>query len=153
MQIQQVNRTDDEKVYVVAKNVNNVTATTGFQLRWVGGAAAEVVSTGGGAAVFLTDATAALAAGVAAEDIAVNGYGRLIAHGLASVAFSFEADKTINVTGIAASLLKAGGLAGSFTSTRLAETLSTSLFKYAINATTTNISGGLNVGSAFIRFL
>ena len=153
MQIQQVNRTDDEKVYVVAKNVNAVTATTGFQLRWVGGAAAEVVSTGAGQAVFLTDATAANAAGVAAEDIAVNAYGRLIAWGLASVAFSFEADKTVNVTGFAASILKAGGLAGSFTSTRLAETLSTSLFKYALNMTTTNISGGVPVGTAFIRFL
>jgi len=153
MQIQQVNRTDDEKVYVVAKNVNAVTATTGFQMRWVGGAAAEIVSTGGAAAVFLTDATAAQAAGVAAEDIAVNAYGRLVAHGLASVAFSFEANKTVGVTGIATGILKAGGLAGSFTSVRTPQSLSTSLYKYALNATTTNISGGVPIGNAFIRFL
>lgn len=153
MQIQQVNRTDDEKVYLVAKNVNAVTATTGFGLRWVGGAATEIVSTGAGAAVFVTDATAALAAGVAVEDIAVNAYGRIQAYGLVSVAYSFEVDKTINVTGIATSLLKSGGLAGSYTSTRVPEGLSTSLYKYAIAMTTTNISGGLPIGSAYVRYL
>ncbi len=153
MQIQQVNRTDDEKVYLVAKNVNNVTVTTGFGLRWVGGAAAEIVSTGAGAAVFITDATAALAAGVAVEDIAVNAYGRIQAYGLVSVAYSFEADKTINVTGIATSLLKSGALAGSYTSTRVPEGLSTSLYKYAVAMTTTNISGGLPIGNAFVRYL
>lgn len=153
MQIQQVNRTDDEKVYVVAKNVNAVTATTGFQLRWVGGAAAEIVSTGAAAGVFLTDATAGLAAGVAAEDIAVNAYGRLIAWGLASVAFSFEADKTVGVTGLATGILKAGALAGSFTSVRTPQSVSTLLYKYAVNMVTTNISGGVPMGTAFIRYL
>ncbi len=153
MQIQQVNRTDDEKIYLVVKNVNAVTATTGFGLRYVGGAAAEIVSTGGANAVFQTDATNGLAAGVAVEDIAVNAYGRVQAYGLVSVAYSFEADKTVGVTGVATSLLKTGGLAGSFTSTRVPEGLSTSLYKYAINMVTTNISGGLPLGSAFIRYL
>lgn len=153
MQIARVVGTDNDKVYFSVKNVNAVTATTGLGMRWVAGAAAEIVSTGAGQAVFLTDATTALVAGVAAEDIAVNAYGRVIAHGLASVSYSAEADKTINVTGIAASLLKVGALAGSFTSTRLAETLSTTLFKYAIAATTVNISGGIPMGSAFVKFL
>lgn len=133
--------------------MNAVTATTGTGLRWVGGAAAEIVSTGSGAAVFLTDATAGLAAGVAVEDIAVNAYGRVQAYGLVSVAYSAEADKTVGVTGLATGILKAGAAGGTFTSTQTPQAVSTMLYKYAVAMTTTNISGGFPVGSAFVRFL
>ena len=153
MQLQQVSRTDAEKVYVVAQNVNATTATTGFGLRVVGGAAAEIVSTDGVQAVFSGDATMANFIGLAAADIAVNAYGRVQSYGIASVAFSAEADKTVGVTGIAGSFLKAGAVAGTWTSTLTPQALSTFVYKYVSAITTTNISGGLPVGSAFVRAL
>lgn len=153
MQIQRINRTDDEKVYLAAKNVSGTTATTGFALRWVGAAAAEIVSTGGGAAVFATDAAMAQFAGVAVEDIAVNAYGRIQSYGLVSVAYSAEADKTVGVTGLANSFLKLGAVAGTFTSVKAAETLSTFAFRYVQAMTTVNISGGVPLGTAFVRAL
>lgn len=151
MQIQQLNRTDDEKVYVVGKNVSGTTATTGFAMRYVGGAAAEIVSTGAGAVVFAADANMAQLAGIAVEDIAVNAYGRLQAHGLVSVAYSAEANKTVGVTGIAGSFLKGGAVAGTFTSTKTPQSLSTFAYKYVQALTTVNISGGVPLGTAFVR--
>lgn len=153
MQIQQVNRTDDEKVYLVVNNVNATTATTGFGMRWVGGDAAEVVSTGGGQAVFSTDATMAQFAGIAAQDIAVNAYGRVIAYGLASVAYSAVANATIGVGGIANAILKGGGVAGTFVSGGVPQASSVAMFKYVYVVATTNISGGQPIGSGFVRGL
>lgn len=153
MQIQKVVGTDNDRVYMSVKNVNALTATTGFALRWVGGAAAEKVSTGAGQAVFMADAAGALAAGVAVEDIAVNAYGRVVAKGLVSVAYSFEADKTVPLTGIATGVLRAGALAGSFTSGGVPQALSVTFFKYAIAMTTTNISGGVPLGDAYVNYL
>jgi hypothetical protein len=153
MQIQRLNRTDDEKVYVIAKNVNATTATTGFGLRWVGGAAAEVVSTGANAAVFCADSTMAQFAGLAAEDIAVNAYGRCVAYGLASVAYSAIADVTIGVEGIAKAILKGGAVAGTFVSAGVPQASSVAMFKYLYVVATTGISGGQPIGSAFVRGL
>jgi hypothetical protein len=154
MQIQRVNRTDAEKVYIVIKNVSGATITTGLGARLVGGAAAEVVSTDGIQAVTSTDDAMVQFAGIAVEDIADNGYGRVQAWGIVnSVLLSAEADKTVGVTGIANSFLKAGAAAGSFTSTQTAQALSTMGYKYVQCLTTTNISGGLNYCKAFVRAL
>lgn len=153
MQIQRVNRTDDEKVFVVGLNVNATTATTGFGLRWVGGAAAEVVSTGSNAVVFSSDATMGQFAGIASQDIAVNAYGRIQAYGLASIAYSAIADVTVGVEGIAKGLLKTGGVAGTWASTATPQSLSTMLYKYVQTMTTVGISGGVPVGTGFVRAL
>ena len=154
MQIQQLNRTDAEKVYVVVKNLNATTATTGFGMRIVGGAAAEIVSTDGVGAVFSADAAMAQFAGIAAEDIAVNGYGRVQAYGYVnSIAYSAIADTTVGVTGIAGSFLKAGGVAGTWVSAQTPQALSTYAYKYVQAWTTVNVSSGVPYGSGFVRAL
>lgn len=159
MQTQRVNRTDAEKVYLVVKNVDADSITTGMGVRLIGGAAAEIVSTDGinaikHAAGATGDATMPQFVGIAVEDIASNGYGRVQAWGIVnSVLLSAEANKTVGVTGIANSFLKAGAVAGSFTSTRTAQALSTQAYKYVQALTTTNISGGLNYTKAYVRAL
>lgn len=152
MQLQQVNRTDAEKVYIVLQNVNADTATTGLGLRYVGGAAAEIVSTDGIQAVFQTDATMAQFAGIAASDIAVNAYGRVQAYGYVnSIAYSAIANVTVGVTGIAGSFLKTGGLAGSWVSAQVPQANSTFMFKYVQAWTTVGSATVLGYGSGFVR--
>lgn len=151
MQIQRVNRTDAEKVYIVIKNVSGGTITTGMGARFVGGAAAEIVSTDGIQAVKSADAAMTMFAGIAVEDIADNDYGRVQAYGYTSVLLSAEANKTVGVTGITNSFLKAGGLSGSFTSTQTEVGLTTFGYKYVQCLTTTNISGGMPLCSGFVR--
>jgi hypothetical protein len=153
MQIQQLNRTDAEKVFVVITNVDADTITTGMGVRYVGGAAAEVVSTNGANAVKIAADTAMPQfAGIAGQDIASNGAGLVQAFGYVdSILLSAEADKTVGVTGTANSFLKVGAVAGSFTSTQTAQALSTFAFKYVQAWTTTNISGGLNYAGGFVR--
>lgn len=150
MQIQRVNRTDAEKVYLVIKNVSGATLTTGMGAAYVGGAVGEIVSSPDGVqAVAGTLAKADVFCGIAVEDIANNGYGRVQAWGYcASVLLSQEADKTIGP-----SLLVPGNGAGMFTSLATKQALSTSLYKFALALNTTNISGGLNYAQAFVRAL
>lgn len=155
MQTQRVNRTDAEKVYLVVKNVDADSITTGMGVRLIGGAAAEIVSTDGISAIKIAaDATMPQFAGIAVEDIASNGYGRVQAWGIVnSVLLSAEANKTVGVTGIATSFLKVGAVAGSFTSVKTPQSLSTFAYKYIQALTTTNISGGLNYTKAYVRAL
>lgn len=155
MQFQRVNRTDAEKVFIVVKNVSGATATTGRGMRYVGGAAAEIVSTDGVQAVLLdASGNMPLFCGIAAQDIADNGYGRVQAWGYVnSVAYSAEADKTIGVTGLSRAVLIKGALAGSFTSTGGEGTNTSANYKFVLALTTVNISGGLPYGSGFVRAL
>ena len=158
MQTQRVNRTDAEKVYLVVKNVEAVTATTGLGMRYASGAnaVAEIVSTDGvNAVLFDADAYGGEMAGIAVEDIASNGYGRVQAWGFVnSVLISAIADKTANPTDISQSFLKKGGTAGSFITGGgpEAEVISAQ-FKYVQILNTVNISGGLNYAKGFIRAL
>lgn len=152
MQIQRVNRTDAEKVFIVVKNVDASTTTTGFGVRYVGGAAAEIASTDGISTV--KAGLSAQFAGIAIEDIPSNGFGRVQAYGYVnSIAFSAEADKTVGVTGIANSFLKVGAVAGSWTSTQAEAALTTGAYRYVQAWTTVNISGGVPTGSGFVRAL
>lgn len=152
MQTQRVNRSDAEKVFVVVKNVDADSITTGLGVRHVGGAAAEIVSTDGVNAI--KAGLSAQFVGIAAQDIASNSYGIVQAYGYVnSIAYSAEANKTVGVTGIANSFLKAGAVAGTFTSTQVPEALSTSAFKYLQAFTTVNISGGIPYGSGYVRAL
>lgn len=162
MLIQRVNRTDAEKIYLICQNGEGTTISTGMGARFLGGLAAEVVSTDG-VQVIKLDADAAFLqfAGIADQDIASLGYGRIQAWGFVnSVLLSQEADKTIGVTARNQTILKKGGGAGMFTSTAGDVNLSTltavtiqPFLKYVQVMNTTNISGGLNYCKAFIRAL
>lgn len=158
MQLQQVNRTDPERVYLVVQNVSGATATTGLGMRYVSGAnaVAEMVSTDGVQAVLL-DSSVYMSelAGIAVQDIAVNAYGRVQAWGLvSSILISAKADVTANPTAISQSFLQKGGTAGSFfTGAGPETTLLSAQFKYVQILNTVNISGGLNYATGFIRAL
>jgi len=154
MQLQQVNRTDAEKVFIVVQNVNASSITTGYGARFVGGAAAEIVSTDGIQAVMTVSGGATMPqfVGIAAQDIVSNGYGRIQSRGYVnSIAYSFQADKTVGVTGIANSFLIPGAAAGTFTSTGVPEAvISTGMGHYLQAWTTVNISGGIPYGSGYV---
>lgn len=154
MQLQRVNRTDAEKVYIVVKNVSGTTATTGWGVRFVGGAAAEVVSTDGINAVLL-DGVMSNFAGVVAQDIAVNGYGRVQAWGYVnSIAISGVGTSiTIGVTGVANSFLKQGGAGMGFFSAEVPQDMSTFSYKYVQAWTTVTISTHPAYCSGFVRAL
>ena len=149
MQIQRVLRTDPEKVYLTIKNVSGATLTTGMGARYVGGAVGEIVSTDGVQAVGATLAGAETFCGIAVEDIADNGYGRVQVWGYCdSILLSQEADKTIGP-----SILVPGNGVGMFISIAARQNISTSLYKFVVALNTTNISGGLNYAKAFVRAL
>jgi len=124
-------------------------------MRYVGGAAAEIVSTDGINCVLL-EAVGSFAnfAGIAAQDIAVNGYGRVQAWGYCdAIRLSAIADVTVGVEGINKSFLKVGGTAGTFASTETPQALSVHAFKYVQAWTTTGISGGTPTCAGFVRAL
>ena len=155
MQIQRVNRSDAEKVFLVVQNVEATTATTGLAMRYVGGAVAEVVSADGVQCVLL-EAAASVAnfSGIAVQDIAVNGYGRVQAWGyVTTIRLSAIADVTVGVEGIAKAFLKVGGQAGTWASTATPQSLSTACYKYVQAWTTAGISGGTPTCSGFVRAL
>jgi hypothetical protein len=157
MQIQKVNRTDVEKVYVVVKNVSATVATAGSAMRYRGTlGVGEVVSADGSQAQLLTNKGCMPGlVGIAIEDIASNGYGRVQTWGYnATALYSFEADKTCGIVSISESYLQPGGAAGTLTSGLGPEVgmLSTN-FKYIQALSTVNISGGAPYGPVFIRAL
>ena len=153
MIIQRVNRSDAEKIKLSFHNVDADSVTTGMGVRWVGGAAGEIVSADGISGVKITaDSQMPNFAGIAEQDIPTDGYGLLVAWGYVnSILLSAEANKTIGITGINTSFLKVGAMAGSFTSTLAPEALSTFASRYVQNFVTTNISGGLNYAKGFVR--
>lgn len=155
MQIQRVNRTDAEKVFINVNARSGATITTGMGVRFLGGLAAEVVSTDGIQVIPLdADGSMPQFAGIAAEDIADAGYGRSQIWGYVnSIMMSAEANKTIGVDALANTFLKKGGVAGRFTSTQTAQALSTFCYKYVQVWSTVNISGGIPYGSGFVRAL
>jgi hypothetical protein len=167
MLIQRVNRTDAEKVYLICQNGEATSISTGMGARYLGGIAGEVVSSDGVQVCKLAtgttgDATFYQFAGIADQDIASLGYGRIQAWGFCnSVLLSQETDKTCGLLARADSLLKCGGASGSFTSVGYAGTNCSTLTvgavvgygKFVQNMTTCNISGSLPYTKAFVRAL
>lgn len=155
MQIQRVNRTDAEKVFIIVRNVTGVTATTGLGMRFLGGNAGEVVSTDGVQCVILESfAQLPQFAGIVARDIADNAYGLVQAWGYVnSVCYSAKADVTVGLEGPAKNLLVPGGLSGTWFSGGSPQAMSVALFKYVQAMATVNISGGVPFGSGFVRAL
>ena len=155
MQVQRLNRTDPEKVYIVAKNVSATVATAGSAMRYRGVLGGAENVSADGAQVQLLDAVAEMPglAGISVEDIASNGYGRVQAWGYHNAAlFSFEADKTCGIVSVSEMYLQPGGAGGTFTSGLGPEAamLSTN-YKYVMQLDTVNISGGAPTGPVFIR--
>lgn len=158
MLIQQIVRTEPERVLINVKNVSASSITTGMGVCLALGNAGAVASADGVNAIIMpATPTAANGAqsfvGVAKGDIAVNGYGLVIAWGFAdSILLSQETDKTIGVLN-GQSLLQGGGAAGTFTSTLVADAVTTYAGAVVINAITTNISSALPYTKGFVRAL
>ena len=153
MLIQRVTRTTAEKIFINVHNADVDSVTTGMGVRFLGGAAAEIVSTDGVQVIKnVGDTIMSQFAGIAKNDIPADGYGLVQCFGYVdSILLSAEANKTIGVTGIANSFLKNGAVAGSFTSTLAPEALSTMAYRLLQAWSTTNISGGLNYAKGFVR--
>jgi len=123
MLFQRINRDDAEKVFVVTHNVEETTITTGFGARYVGGPDTEAVSNDGISVIKHATGTPGDInfAGVAAQDILADDFGLVQCWGFVdSIAFSFEADKTVGTEDFATggSVLVSAGLAGAWTSGR-----------------------------------
>jgi hypothetical protein len=157
MQIQRVNRTDAEKVFIVIKNASSAVITTGYGVRFMGATAAEIATSTDGIQVIATDAASAmpLFAGIAQADIASLGYGLSQVWGYVnSVALSFEAAKTIGCVSLIESYLKWGNAAGLFTSTINPSSLSTYGWKSVVCLSTASIQTAISsYCSGFVRAL
>jgi hypothetical protein len=158
MQIQRVNRSDAEKIFINVCCVDDTTATTGYGVKFVGGATGEVASADGVNVHLMADTDFAYNfCGVAAQDIPTNGYGRVQVWGFVnSVALSYEADKTIGPASYLAAILKQGGTGFGFTSAgpATAQALSTFGYRWVAVWNTTglnNSTGGNAYGKGFVH--
>jgi hypothetical protein len=131
MLIQQLNRTDPEVVKIVVKNVDGAgSITTGNGVCLVqAGASIDGVS-----AVNSTAAAWEGFCGVADQDIAINGFGLVVAWGIANSVYVSHVGTSITIT--AGDFLKPGGLNGSFFSSITDQAVSTLFYRYVIAATT-----------------
>ena len=168
MLIQRVSRTEAEKVFLIVQNAEATTASTGMGVRYLGGLSTEVASTDGIQVCKMETGTTGDAlfcnfAGIADQDIASLGYGRIQAWGYCnSVLLSQETDKTVGIGDTRGNaFLKMGGAAGTFTSVGYGDTNCSTLtlkqvrgyIKCPQNMVTTNISGSLPYTKAFLRAL
>lgn len=155
MQVQQVIRTEPERVLINVKCVEASSFTTGFGVCLAVGNEDVAASADGINAVFFTTSTELNPAfiGVAKRDIASNAYGPIIAWGFAdSIALSQEANVTVGLLA-GASILIPGAQAGTFTSAIAPQAVSTLMYKYVINAMTQSTNGAINYTKGFVRAL
>lgn len=148
MQIQQVNRVDAEKVFILIKNVDgsgSITTGMGAQLTQL------AASFDGIGAVKVAAALYNGFLGVAVQDIAINSFGLVQNWGYCN---------SVQVSGVGTSLsiqvgnyLIPGAVAGQFFSSLTDQALSTLLYRYSINAVATMVSANPSFTSAFIRAL
>lgn len=129
MIIQRVNRTDAEKVYIVVHNVDATSVTTGQGAVYcnAANAAAAAASADGKSVIRVTGSNDLMNfAGIAAQDIPADGYGRTQIWGYCdSIMVSHRAaNTTIGAGLIAESVLIPAGLAGTWTSTAGQDALS-----------------------------
>lgn len=130
MLIQQIIR-EPEVVQIIVKNVDGSgSITTGLGVALV----ASGASIDGVSAVKSAASTIKAFAGVAAEDIPINGYGRVTVWGLAPVVQLSNVGTSITIT--RGDTLKPGAVAGTFFSSITDAAMSTLLNKYIIAAST-----------------
>lgn len=131
MLIQQLNRTDPERVQIVVKNVDGGgSLTTGM-----GVAFAQVAASADGvSAVRQTKALQAQFCGVAVQDIAINAYGLVTAWGFAASVLLSQSVGSWTIT--SGDVLKPTDSTqlGAFTSVLTPQAMSTLLYKYVVAA-------------------
>lgn len=129
--IQQLNRSDADRILISVRNVDGAgSLTTGRGVALVEAGA----SIDGNAAVASTAGAAKGFCGVAFKDIAINDYGLAIAWGYAA---SVEISQSVGSWTITrGDVLRHGGLRGTFTSVITNEALSTQLYRFVYAATT-----------------
>lgn len=144
MIIQQLNRTDPERIQINIKNVDGGgSITTGLGVSFPqSGASIDGVS-----AVRTTASLARGFIGVAVQDIAINGYGLVTAWGYVNSVQISNVGTSITIT--AGDQLKVSGIAGQFFSSVTAETTSTQYYKYVYAATTVPVDIS-NLNQSFI---
>lgn len=155
MLVQQLIRSDPERVLINVKNVAASSLTTGFGVCLAVGNEDVAASADGVNAVLFTASTELNPAfiGVSKRDVASNTYGPIISWGWAdSIALSQEADVTCGLLA-GASLLIPGAQAGTFTSGIAPQAVSTFMFRYVINAMTQSTTGAINYTKGFVRCL
>jgi hypothetical protein len=116
-----------EQVVIVVKNVDgggSITTGMGVAL------CAAAGSTDGRNAVIATAGLGANFAGVAMEDIPINGYGRVVAWGYAGSILLSQSVGSFTVT--AGDQLLLGGATGAFTSVITPQASSTQYYKYVV---------------------
>lgn len=144
MIIQQLNRTDPERVQIQIKNVDGGgSITTGLGAAFpISGASIDGISA--------VKATAALQrgfVGVAVQDIAINGYGLVTAWGYVNSVQLSNVGSSITVT--AGDTLIPGAVAGTFFSSVTAQAMSTLLYRYVYAAATVPVDIS-NLNQAFV---
>lgn len=144
MLIQQLNRTDAEKIQLMVKNVDGGgSITTGLGACFpISGASIDGISS--------VKATAALArgfVGVATQDIAINGFGLVTAWGYVNSVQISNVGTSITIT--AGDQLKPGAVAGTFFSAVAPEATSTQYYKYVYAATTVPVDLS-NLNQSFV---
>jgi len=142
--IQQLNRTDPERVQLIVKNVDGGgSITTGLGACLVpSGASIDGISS--------VKATAALQkgfVGVATQDIAINGYGLVTAWGYVNSVQISNVGTSLTIT--AGDTLIPGAVAGTFFSSVTAQAMSTLLYKYVFAATTVPVDLS-NLNQSFV---
>lgn len=144
MLINQLNRTDPEKVQLMVKNVDGGgSITTGLGVCFpASGASIDGVS--------VVKATAGLQRGfigVATQDIAINGFGLVTAWGYVNSVQISNVGSSITIT--AGNVLIPGAIAGQFFSVVTDAAMSTLMYKYVTAATTVPVDIS-NLSQAFV---
>lgn len=144
MLIQQLNRTDAEKVQLMFKNVDGGgSITTGLGVMMVTAGASidgisSVKSTAAGVKGFI---------GVATQDVAINGFGLATAWGFVNSVQISNVGTSITIT--AGDTLLPGAVAGTFFSSITAQAMSTLLYKYVVAASTVPVDLS-NLNQSFV---
>ncbi len=130
MLIQQLNRTDAEKVQIVVKNVDGSgSITTGMGVVLCDLAA----SMDGIGALKGLVVSAKYFVGVAAQDIPINGFGLVTAWGYAASVFLSQSVGSWTITA-GDTLILGATQSGAFTSVVLAQAVSTQFYRYVVAA-------------------
>lgn len=144
MLIQQLNRSDAEKIQLMIKNVDGGgSITTGWGASFpITGASIDGISS-----VKTTGALARGFVGVAIQDIAINGFGLVTAWGYVNSVQISNVGSSITVT--AGDQLLVGAVAGTFFSVITAQATSTQYYKYVYAATTVPVDLS-NLNQSFV---
>ena len=144
MLIQQLNRTDPERIQIMVKNVDGSgSITTGYGV-------AFPVAAGSIDGISVVKATAALQkgfCGVVTQDIAINGFGLATVWGFVNSVQISNVGTSITITG--GDTLIPGAIAGQFFSVVTAQAFSTLLYKYVYAATTVPVDLS-NLNQSFV---